>query len=565
MSLFSSIQLANNTLRTMQIGLHVVGQNIANANTPGYVREEVIYSPAPVQRIGNLTLGLGVQIDGIIQRVDKLVLDRLITASSERAGADIQEDVYRNLEAIIGELSDTDLSTSLSNFFASVAEVLNQPENVAVRNLAVLQGQTLAGNVNDLTDRVRNLRSDVNTRATALASEINTLTEEIATLNVRIAMVEGGGALGSDAGALRVERQVAVNRLAEILDIDANEQPSGSINIAAGGNLLVFEGTRKEVEVSLSTDRGLSIATILYSDTQSELAATTGELGGLYQARDGILGGFLDSLDDFARTLVFEFNKAFSQGQGLTGFDQVAAEHAVDDPHAPLDAAGLSFTPVNGSFDLLVRNTRTGLTTTERIHVDLNGLDEDTSLTDLAAAISAVDGVTATISSTNELSITTDSPDSEFAFAGDTSGLLAGLGINTFFRGTAAGNVGVNQGLVDDASKFAASSNGIGEDTENAIRLAAFLDEPIESQSGSSISVLYDKIINETTQGSTVASAIADGFRVFEQTLSGKAQAISGVNLDEEAIEMITLQRIYQASARFIQTVSELLDVLVNL
>src|SRR3990172_1903816 len=80
MSLFGSIQLGANTLQVMQIGLQVTGNNIANANTPGYIRQKVIYSPAPVQRIGNLVLGLGVQIDGIVDQVDKFVLDRLVGA-----------------------------------------------------------------------------------------------------------------------------------------------------------------------------------------------------------------------------------------------------------------------------------------------------------------------------------------------------------------------------------------------------------------------------------------------------------------------------------------------------
>jgi flagellar hook-associated protein 1 len=57
MSLFGSIQMAGNTLQAMQIGLHVVGNNIANANTPGFIRERVVYTPAPVQKLGELTLG----------------------------------------------------------------------------------------------------------------------------------------------------------------------------------------------------------------------------------------------------------------------------------------------------------------------------------------------------------------------------------------------------------------------------------------------------------------------------------------------------------------------------
>ncbi len=67
------------------------------------------------------------------------------------------------------------------------------------------------------------------------------------------------------------------------------------------------------------------------------------------------------------------------------------------------------------------------------------------------------------------------------------------------------------------------------------------------------------------TQGSSVAKAVAEGFRTFEDTLRGQQLATSGVSLDEEAVRMITYQRAYQASARFITVLNELLDVLVNL
>ena len=76
---------------------------------------------------------------------------------------------------------------------------------------------------------------------------------------------------------------------------------------------------------------------------------------------------------------------------------------------------------------------------------------------------------------------------------------------------------------------------------------------------------MYNQLIVEITQGSAVAQSVADGFRTFEGSLEGQAQAVSGVSIDEEAVKMLTLQRIYQASAKYIQTISELLDMLVKL
>jgi flagellar hook-associated protein 1 FlgK len=114
-------------------------------------------------------------------------------------------------------------------------------------------------------------------------------------------------------------------------------------------------------------------------------------------------------------------------------------------------------------------------------------------------------------------------------------------------------------------NKFAASLNGVGHDAGNAERLAAFLDRPLDSAGEATLGDIYNELINEVTQGSSVSQSLAEGFRVFEGTLDGQNQAVSGVSIDEEAVKMITLQRIYQASARYIQTCSELLDLLVNL
>ncbi len=181
------------------------------------------------------------------------------------------------------------------------------------------------------------------------------------------------------------------------------------------------------------------------------------------------------------------------------------------------------------------------------------------------AAIDAIDGIEAAISTNGELTISSASAGTQFAFAGDTSGTLAALGINTFFTGTRARDLAVNDKIVNDHGLFAASRNGVGEDTELAVELAGFADRPLESVGERSITDIYDEIVNNVAHGSAAAITIADGLRVFEGTLSAEMQAISGVNLDEEIVEMVTLQRIYQASARYIQEVSGLLDVLVNL
>jgi flagellar hook-associated protein 1 FlgK len=88
---------------------------------------------------------------------------------------------------------------------------------------------------------------------------------------------------------------------------------------------------------------------------------------------------------------------------------------------------------------------------------------------------------------------------------------------------------------------------------------------PLESRDRESLESVYGKMIGETAQSSSLAQAMAEGYRSFQATLEGEHLGLSGVSLDEEAVNMMTFQRMYQASARVIQTISELLDVLVRL
>ena len=97
------------------------------------------------------------------------------------------------------------------------------------------------------------------------------------------------------------------------------------------------------------------------------------------------------------------------------------------------------------------------------------------------------------------------------------------------------------------------------------MELAGLLDEPLESGNGSNLTTLYDQLAGGTIQASAVSRSVTDGLRLFQQTIQGEHLAISGVNLDEEAVQLITHQRAFQASAKLIATVSELLEILTTI
>lgn len=566
MSLFGTLQLAGNSLQAQQIGLQVVGQNMANANTPGYSREQVLLTPAPTQQLGQITLGTGVEVQGVVQKVDEFLNERLRNANSDVASSTAEQKTYSDLEGIVGALQKTSIDGSMNDFFSSIAGILNQPENVSARNLAVLKGQALTGAVNNLYTRVSQERSDINNQVVSMTSQINGLTTQIAQLNTQITETEGGDPTHSQAVGLRDQRNQALTQLSNLIGITVQEQPSGADNVYVGPDYLVFEGTSQTVQTNYTTDRGLSIASIDLTSTNSPLQTQSGQLAGLTNARDTILGGYEDQLNSFVGTLANEFNKVFSSGQGLTGYTTATSTNAVTSTTAPLDAAGLPFTPVNGSFQVQLLNKQTGLTTTTNVPVDLNGLDKnETSLTSLVAQFNSINGLSASISPSGNVTINTTSPVLQFSFANDTSGTLAALGLNTFFTGSTAQNLGVNQALVNDPSKFAASTTGIGPGTDNATTMANFINQPLASAGNSTIQQINDQIVGDVTQQSAVAKSVADGYNTFQQTLTGQQLSISGVSIDEEATNMITLERSYQASAKLISTINDLLDTLMKL
>jgi flagellar hook-associated protein 1 FlgK len=508
---------------------------------------------------------MGVEVAGVVQKIDHYLVDRLRGATSDRADAEIREQAYVELESIIGELGEADLSTALDEFFGSIHEILNQPESIPVRQLAALKGERLADEIRRLHDRVGQVRDDADDQVADLASDVNRLVREIAELNRKIAENEGGDTTESDAVGLRDHRHKALADLAELVEIKVREQPDGSVTVFAGGDFLVFHKEFREVSVRSESIDGVGTNTIVIDSSNSPLALGGGKIAGLVGARDDVYHDFIQRLDGFSRTLSFEFNKLFSSGQGLRGYESLTSEATFDDAGAVLDEAGLPFTPTSGSFQVQVYNKLTGLTRTTEISIDLDGLGEDTTVADLVDELGAISGISASLNVDGELEIESLSPDEQFTFGADSSGVLAALGIHTFFTGTGAATIGVNEEILSDPAKFTASASGIGDGTDNAVLMAEFLDRPLDTSGGETLAMAYDKLTGETAQAASTATAVAEGFRVFEGTLEGQHLGVSGVSLDEEAVRLITFQRVYQASARYIATVSELLDMLVNL
>lgn len=567
MGLSATLATASKSLELFSAGMQVAGQNVANASTPGYIRESLNISTNSPYRQGDLILGTGASAQGVQQQVDRFLETRIHTANADAESSRTRTAVYGELENAIGELGDGDLSSHLNDFLASIHEVVNQPELATSRRIAVTQGEQLAGNIRTLRSRIDRVRSSLNAQVDSLVAEANTQIDRIAELNEQITRLEAGGSGTGTAGALRTQRYRAMNRLSEIMPVQFRERENSSIDAFTTSDYLILSGQTQHLETTTESDRDAVVRNVHLSTTKSELPAGGGELRGVIDGRDAVLGDFVDQLDAYTASLVFEFNRIHSSGEGLRGFTSVTAASRVDDSNVALNAAGLAFTPEHGSFQLKITNALSGVTQTKTILVDLDGIGgNDTTLESLRDQITLSGGgsVTASITTDRRLTLETTS-DYEIRFADDSSGVLAALGINTFFTGSSSRDIGVNSVVADNHEYFAASRGGGPSDGSNVIQMAAIIDKPVEALGGVSLDEFYDSTVASLAQAAASESAIAEGYDAFRDSLMNQRAQISGVSLDEETIKILEFQRAYQAAARVISTVDELFGVLMSL
>ncbi|MDC0317246.1 flagellar hook-associated protein FlgK [bacterium] len=562
MSLIGTIQQSAGALQAAQIGLQVVGNNIANANTSGYIRQQLEQASASAVRDGGLIKGLGVRTTGIVQNIDKALAERMYGAKSALDGAEALQRAYSQLEEITTDLDNSGLSQQLSLFNNSLHELSAQPSDRALREFVVLQGETLASNIRRTRDSVLERRELWDGELATMTNKINHLASRIADLNIKIAGIEGGGLIQSDATGLRDQRYRDLEELSGILSINVQEQASGTVSVFIGGDYLINSGNYREVYTAYNDKlKGTEVRIV---ETDSPLQTKEGVLVGTMKARDGVFGAFVDTIDSMATGLIRSVNELHSQGQGRRGFSELVGSSKTE-PVVPLTRADLPWIPKNGTFDVNVVDDMGELVSTHRINVQMLDQTSDSTVASIVADIDAIPGLQAGVTSDGRVSIASESPVARFTFGEDTSGFLAAAGINSFFTGSSASNIGVSERLLEDSDYLAISSGGIGADTEVLNQLVDLVDSPLDALDGRSIRETYEDTVSSLGQQISLQQNTTIGLKDFYATLQSQHLAITGVNIDEESIRMIAYQRAFQASSRVIAAASEMLELLVAL
>jgi flagellar hook-associated protein 1 FlgK len=312
MSSFSGLTDALTALNASRYALDVTGQNISNANTPGYVRQRADLAEAgPVPGVAALYAtqhaDSTVTVSGT-SRLNDPVIDMRARSEHGRNGyLQTAASTMAGVENLFNEPSDTGLAEQLNDFWNSWAAVANNPGDAAARNVVLQKAGAVAGTLNEASAALGRLTQSLTDEANAAVTQINTATSQLAQLNSAIAV---GTATGATDNQLLDQRDSLLMQLSDLAGAQATLNPDGTATVSIGGQTVVSSTTATAVSVNASNQ-------LQVGGTVAGPAG--GQLQGLLDGLTSTLPNYSAQLDAVAAALASTTNAAQTSGYDLAG------------------------------------------------------------------------------------------------------------------------------------------------------------------------------------------------------------------------------------------------------
>ncbi len=568
MGLLDALQIGSSALRTHQSALQITGNNIANSGTPGYSRQEAILGPSGVSNFGTgLTAGGGVELADVRRVVDMALESRRNQANSHMMQYQVADQALARAESLMNEMTETDVSSALAEFFNSFSALAQSPQEAALRGIALQQATTLTSRLNYVRDGLQQLEIDMTAQLEGAVVEADRLAEAIAEINLKMIEAKSGGGA---APGLADQRDALIGQLSELITVRVQEDANGAANVFIGSEPLVSQTINHGLKL-VTRDDGESLKRVVaFAHNDGAIQLSGGQITGLQSTRDVELKDVAGRLDTLAKQVIWQVNKLHSSGTSIAGIQNVTGTYGVEDADATLNSeeAGLVFQPVHGSF--LLTTVFTGpdgaeTITPTRIDVQLTGQPGDATLNSLVAAMDAIANVNASLDAAGKVTLETTNSNAIIRLGEDTSGVLAALGINTFFTGRDSSTIAVNEYVSEDSDRIAAGVSGQPGDGSTAAAIAQLASASVSELAGMSLSEYQQRMVADVAIWSAGAHDAAIANEVVFQGLTAQRESLSGVSMDEEAVNLILYQRAFQGAARYISVVNELLDTLLSI
>jgi len=340
-----------------------------------------------------------------------------------------------------------------------------------------------------------------------------------------------------------------------------------------------------------NTAHAMNITPVIRADGSDDgRRATGGTIAGLFNLSSSYVGKYRDKLDAMTKTLIWEVNRLHSQGAGLTAINSTMGTYSVRDANMALgsDSSGLVWNDrlASGNCQVYIfQSANTSLASCasfgpldfDPATAGIQNFDPSIhSLNDVRNAFNNTFGayVSATIIN-NQLQITAR-PGYKFGFGDDSAGLLAGLGINTYFQGSSPQLIAVNTEVLNNQARLAAGHiNGAGEfnsgDNSTAMGISVLRSMKVSIvgvyDAGSTQSILeyYSTTVATVGADTSAAKFKFTYYKSLADDLDERQNAVSGVNLDEEMSNLIKYQNSYRAAAKLITTADQMMQTILGL
>jgi flagellar hook-associated protein 1 FlgK len=621
MSLSQALVSAMSGLKVNQAGLALVAANVANADTPGYVRKTV----NQVAVAGNNT-GIGVRVSAIQRELDTYVQRQLRVENAGASYASTRADMYTRLQTVYGTPgSDNALETMYNDFTSALQALSTSPDDTAARSGVISTAQALAQQLNYMSDSIQGLREDAELGISDAVTRANEAMSQIAKLNKQLA---ASPVDDTAAASLLDQRDAYIDQLSQLMDvnvmsIDHNQVAvftnSGVQLVGTEASQISFDpqGTMSPSAQWTSDPATRTVGTLTLKSPyggETDLIANnsirSGEIAAYVQMRDQDLVQAQNQLDAIAASMSSALSDKTTAGTAVTsgvqsGFDvdigSLAAGNTitinytdtltntphtitlkrVDDPSVlplsndvtadPNDTVyGIDF---SGGFSTVIGQIGQAIGSTSMVASNPSG----TTLRILNDGPGNIVKVTGVSTTTTATSLTGGSAELPFFTDGSSAytGNVTALGSQSIGL---AGRITVNSALAADPSKLVTYDSGVsaGDGTRPDFLLDQLTQATKQFSPATgigttdtpftgSITTFLRQVISTQGEAASSAQNLKEGQDVVLQSLQQRFNDASSVNVDQEMANLLTLQNSYAANARVMSAVKDMLDTLMKM
>jgi flagellar hook-associated protein 1 len=311
-SLSSSLWIAAQALGVDQGALDATSNNIANQNTPGYTREQAVLTEAAPTVDGNITYGNGVVLQQIHSVRDQVLELRIGEENQQQGSAQAQ---YSALQQVQGLFSDPTqgIGADFTAFFNSINQLSTDPASMPNRQSVLTAAQNLTSDFHSTEQNLDSIQSGLNQSVTQDVTQINTLTQQIAQLNLQVGQMQK---LGQDPGNIEDQENQLIQQLSQLTNVNQIQTENGLTLTTGSGTPLVVGGQSFALQTTTGPT-GMTDITFQGQEITSSLQG--GQLGGNLQVRDTVIPGLLSQIDNLASQFAASFNAAQASGSDLNG------------------------------------------------------------------------------------------------------------------------------------------------------------------------------------------------------------------------------------------------------